>query len=316
MATSGSTDFNQTAIQVIEGAFSLAGIKTQEQPLSGADTQDGFAILNLMVKTWQNQGLHLWTKEEGVLFLRPSVTDYKLGDVSGFDEACLNDDFIKTTLTTTASASATTLVVTSTTGMVALDNIGIQLDDGTRQWTTIVSVDSATGLTITTALTSIATSANTVFTYTNQMKRPLRILGVRRANTTDVTEIEVIPFGSRSQYFNQPNKTNTGTVVSYYYSPDLVNGRFYIWQTSSTVNNYLRITFERPIEDLDSNSNDPDFPIEWVETIKYNLASRIGLEYGINAAKLDRIKLEADTMLDKALGFDLDTLTLSVQPSI
>ena len=102
MATSGSTDFNQTAIEVIEGAFSLAGVKAQEQGLQPAEIADGFAILNLMVKTWQNQGLHLWTKEEGIIFLRTGVTDYSLG-VNG-DESTNLDDFIGTELTAAAAA--------------------------------------------------------------------------------------------------------------------------------------------------------------------------------------------------------------------
>jgi hypothetical protein len=312
MATSGSTDFNQTAIQVIEGAFSLAGVKAQEQGLQPAEIADGFAILNLMVKTWQNQGLHLWTKEEGIIFLRTGVTDYTLG-VAG-DESTNLDDFIGTELTGGASALATTLVVTSTAGMLALDNIGIELADGTRQWTTIVSVDSPTGLTITTGLTSGASIDGTVYTYTNELKRPLRVLGVRRGETGQETEIEVIPFDSRSHYFNQPNKTNQGTVVNYYYSPGIPNGRFYIWQTADNVNKFVRITFERPIEDFDNNSDDPDFPVEWTETIKYNLGYRVGLEYGINPGRLDRIKVVADEMLGQALGYDVDNLKLNVQP--
>lgn len=314
MATSGSTDFNQTALEIVTGAFRLLGVLAQEQLLESPERADGFAALNLMVKGWQAQRLHLWTKEEGILFLQVGKTDYFLG-VTG-NQATRFDDFISTTLTATAAASATTLVVADTTGMVALDTIGIELDDGTRQWTTIVSVDSATGLTITTALTSAASSANTIYTYTTQIERPLRILGVRRGKTGEDTEVPVIPFKSRSEYFNQNDKTSQGTVINYYYSPVLPNGRMYIWQTADNIRDIIRFTYERPIEDFDSNSNDPDFPVEWTEVIKFNLAARLGLEYTTSPERYGRIVAQAEVLLDDVLGFDLDNLSLSFQPSI
>ena len=154
MATSDSTDFNQTAIQLIKGAFRLNGVLVQGQELLAEERADGFEALNLMIKTWQTQRLHLWAKEEGIIFLQAGKTDYFLGGTG--DKATNLDEFVDTTLTASAAASATTLVVADTTTMVALDEIGIELDDGTRQWTTIVSVDSPTGLTITTALTRVA----------------------------------------------------------------------------------------------------------------------------------------------------------------
>lgn len=312
MATSGSVDYNRTAIQIVNGAFRLIGVVSQEQPLQSAEREDGMEALNLMVKTWQNQGLHLWTKKEGILFLDVGKTDYYLGATG--DEATNLDEFVSTTLTSAAIATDTVLTVSSTAGMTASDKIGVELDDGTRQWTTIVSVDSSTGLTITAALTGAAAASNTVYTYTTQINRPLRILGARRATIGETSEIEVRPFESRSHYFNQPDKTTQGTVINYYYSPELNNGRIYIWQTADNVRKVLKFTYERSLEDFDANNNDPDFPVEWVETIKYNLAARLGLEYGTSPERLDRIKFAADEMLQNALGYDTDPLYLSIQP--
>src|SRR5690349_18697247 len=51
-------------------------------------------------------------------------------------------------------------ICTSSAGMTIADNIGIKLDDSTRQWTTIVSIDSATQITVTDALTSSAGQGN------------------------------------------------------------------------------------------------------------------------------------------------------------
>jgi len=313
MATSGSTDFNLSAAECITEAFKIIGVKAQGQSLQAEELQDGFSAINLMMKNWQSQGLHLWTKTEGILFLIPAKTDYFLG-LSG-DNATNLDNLVNDALTTAAVSTATTLEVADTSQMTALDFIGIELDDGTRQWTTIVSVDNATDLTITDPLTDAAAIGNTVYVYTTQIERPLRILGARRNTTGQDTDIEVLPFDSRSEYFNQPNKSSQGTVVNYYYTPELGNGRVYLWQTASDINDIFKFTFEAPIQDVDVNNDDLDFPIEMQQVVIYNLAVFLGIQYpSLGQQRLTNIKSIADDLLQKALAFDTDSLFLSIQP--
>ncbi len=309
-----TTDFNLTAAQLVEDALKLNGLLVEDQPLESTALQNGLTSLNLMVKTWQAQGLHLWSKTEGILFIRPGETQYFLGEAG--DQATNFDDFIGTELTADALITATTLVVTDTTGMTALDKIGIQLNNGTRQWTTIISVDSPTGLTITDSLLDAADSTNTVFTYTTQIQRPLRILGMRRGNIGSNTEVPVDPFDSRSQYFNQSNKESQGTINQYYYTPELGNGRVYLWQTGQSVNDFIRFTFERPLNDFDDNDDPADFPVEWTETLLYNLSKREGIRGNVPQQRLANIAAEARFLLDQALGFDTDPLFLQVQPEL
>lgn len=311
MATSGSTNFSVTALDIINQAFSKIGVKGAEQALTTAETQDGLDSLNLMVKAWQAQRLHLWTKEEGVLFLDVGKTDYNLG--VGGDEATLFDDFVSTSTTTAEAALSTVIEVTSTTGMVAVDNVGIRLDTNARHWTTIVSVDSPTQITITTGLPSAAAIGSSVFTFTNFIDRPLRVIGVRRAQFGNDNEFKVHRF-ARDQYFDQPNKTSQGTVVNYYYSPQLDLGRFYVWQTTSDVNNFVRFTFERTIEDFDVTANNPDFPIEWAETIIWNLAARLAVDYNAPPAKQQLVAANATVMLENLLGFDEEPASISIMP--
>lgn len=311
MATSGSIDFSVTALDIINQAFSKIGVKAAEQALTAQETQDGLDSLNLMVKAWQGQGLHLWTRQEGVLFLDVGKTDYLIGP-SG-DEATNLDDFVGTTTTTAESALATVIEVTSTTGMTAADNVGIQLDDATRHWTTIVSVDSSTQITITTGIPSAAASNNTVFTFTNLIERPLRVTSFRRKTFNEDNEIQVESW-SRNEYFNQVNKTSQGTVVNAYYSPLLTNGRMYVWQTASSVNDFVRFSFERNIEDFDVTTNNPDFPIEWAETLIWNLGGRLGIDYNAPPQKLQLIASTAAGMLENLLGFDEEFQSLNLQP--
>ena len=260
MATSGTIDFEVNAAEIVQDAIAICSARNSEIPLTNNETSDGIRALNKMVKHWQTQSIHLWKRDEGVLFLQVGKQSYDIGGAT-VDEACLFDDFVHTQISTAASSGANTLVVDSTTGMTASDKIGIELDDGTRQWTTIVSVDSSTGLTITATLTDDVAVDNTVFTYTTDIDRPLRVDQARRRRITDTTEVTLDEWG-REDYFGQTAKASQGTPTAYFYDPRLSEGRFYVWQTASDVNQVIFFTLQRTIEDFDISTNTPDFPVE------------------------------------------------------
>jgi hypothetical protein len=311
MATSGKVSFNLTSLQIIEKAFSKIGVKKAEIPLEPDEEQDGIDTLNLMIKAWAAQGLHLWTKDEGVLFLDVGKTDFNLGP-SG-DEATQLDDFIGTNTTAAQIALTVIIPITSSAGMLVDDKIGIELDDKTRHWSTILTVDSATQVTLTTGIPSPSKSNSTVFTFTDLIERPNRILSCRRKTFANDNEIPVITW-SRDQYFNQVNKVSQGTVVNCYYSPQLTNGRMYVWQTASSVNDFLRFTFERQLEDITSKTENIDFPPEWLEAVIYNLASRLSDDYSVPPVKQQSIDAKASLFLDDLLGWDEEMTSLNLQP--
>jgi len=303
--------FQLQALILLSRLFFKNGVKRAEQSLSDEQIRDGLFTLNLMVKSWQKQGLHLWAREEGVLFLDVGKTDYLVGP-SG-DEATTLDDFISTTTTSSEAALSTVIEVTSSAGMLASDNVGIRLDDDTRHWTTIVSVDSTIQITITTGIPSVAALGNSVFTFTNLIERPLRITSFRRKTFAADNEIPV-EIWSRAEYFEQVSKESQGTVVNAYYSPLLTNGRIYVWQTASSVNDFVRFSFERTLEDFDENSDNPDFPIEWGEPLIWNLSARLGIDYNTPLPKLQLITLAAFDMLENALGYDQEYESINLQP--
>ena len=68
-----------TASDIVTAALRLIGEVDANQPVPSAEMQDGLEALNYLVKSWQAQGLHLWTKTEGILFLDVGKTDYLLG---------------------------------------------------------------------------------------------------------------------------------------------------------------------------------------------------------------------------------------------
>jgi hypothetical protein len=311
MTTSGTTTFSMTANQIVTKAFSKIGVKIAEQDLQSHEYQDGQDALNLMIKSWGAQGLHLWSKDEAIVFLDVGKSDYLLS--SSGDKACQFDDFAGTNTTSAHVLNDDVIPVTSTVGMAAGDNAGIQMNDKTRFWTTIRSVDSTTQISLDTVLPSAATLGNSVFTFTTLAERPNRILSYRRKTFGDDNEIPVISW-SRNQYFNQINKTSQGSVINCYYSPQLTSGRLYVWQTASSVNDFVRYTYERPLKTITSGTETLDFPEEWQEAIIYNLAARLTDEYDTPPIKMQSINGKAIQFLDDLLGWDEEMESLTLQP--
>ena len=312
MTTSNSIDYSLDANGIITAAFEKLGIRTAESPLEAPDVATGLRDLNLMLKTWvMDSSVHLWTTKEGIIFLDKGKTDYLLGATG--DEATTLDDFIGTTTTADMAALDIIAPVTSSVGMLAGDYVGLLLDTGIRHWTTIFSVDTATQISLTVGVPSVVTSGKTVFTFTSLIERPLRITSSRRKTYGKDNEIPIESW-PKNTYFNQVNKETQGTVVSAYYSPLLTNGRYYVWQTASSANDYIRITFERTIEDVDLESETLDIPQEWHECVIYNLAARLLDSYKVPPQKEQSITSKAGYFLDVCLGWDQEIESIDIYP--
>ena len=294
MALSGSTDYNRTRDELINGALRLIGKAGRGKTPSSEDTNDAAEALELMVKAWQGQGIHLWKLKEATFFPIKGTADYSLPG------AHCTHTYVETDMKVAGVATDSTIDVDSITGMSSGDYIGVQLDSGAMQWTTINGAPAGDTVTLTDNLTGASAIDNTVYTYTTKIVRPLRVIDARRKDSSDVP-IEVV---SRQEYYELPNKTSTGSINQCYYDPQLTTGKFHIWPTGSAADDKIEITLMLPIEDFDSTNADPDFPQEWLETLKFNLASRLGVEYGLELNRQMYIDAKADKMLVEISGFD------------
>ncbi len=266
-------------------------------------------ILNKLVKHLEAQGIHLWTQSFGTIFLRDGIKKYTLS--SSGDKACDDATLVETELT--SAASGTTLVVNTTVGMTAGDNIGIELDDNTRQWTTIVSVDSTTTLTITTALTSAARSANTVFSYTTNIGRILKIIDSSCRLSSDV-DLNMDVIGTR-EYSQITAKTTPGAPNQVHYAPNRDDGLVFVWPVPNSVSYRLKILYLRTIQDFDSGSDNPDLPQEWLHALTVILARQLAPSYGINLMKSNPdLVQQATQALEELKLWDNDIGSVFVLP--
>lgn len=306
MATSGSINFNQTRDEIIKDALYKIEVLDPAETVDEADLQLCARQLNRMVKSWQNRGIRLWTYSEIQVFLTASTESYSLGS----SHAALSSDVVATTLSGDEAAGQTILSVTSSTGMAASDNVGIELADGTRQWTTISTVDSSTQITVATALTGAASEGATVYTYTTLLNRPLKLYN-GRIKSSDGTERAMTEI-SRQEYMNIVSKSTSSAVSAWYYDPGLSTGTLYVWPTTNDVDDRAYFSAQRVLEDFDNSTDNPDFPTEWLDALVWNLAVRIAPDFG--RQNIRDIKEMADRLLLDAISFDAETAGVQLYP--
>lgn len=276
MGLSGSSDYDSTRNEIINFALRKTGQLAEGETASSQQVQDAAEDLETLIKLWQAAGLHLWKYEEMVLFLIKEQESY---DIPGSENWVKESDLTTTTTNTDEVISSTSIGVTSITGMSSADIIGIAVDDNTIHWDVINGAPTGTTVTLTTGLDVAATSGNAVYVYTSAAVRPLQITHGRTQVSTG-SEVEITMIG-REDYFRLSNKAASGSVVQAYYNPKLTNGKLYVWPTTSDERQFLNLTTQISIEDMDAAGNNPDFPTEWLAALKWNLAEWLLPEYGM-----------------------------------
>lgn len=318
MAVSGSTNFSQTRNEVILDSLSLLGVNSVGRTPSAEDVSLANRFLNKMIKAWQAKGLHMWTKEEGILFLTPYVGQYDLGDDNvPFAE---KDNVSTSMLSENETAGDTVLHVANTEGMTVNDNFGIVKDDGYIYWTTISSLTSTTVTIPNPGIPVNISQSQLVYSYSTHAGKPMRVLDARTLQGLDQgplgtdqveTPLTMIPYQS---YWNVGMVTTNSTLPNQgMYVPKDLNGRLYIWPRPLNAMHRVQLTYERMIDDMDAVNNTFDFPTEWLEALTFQLAIRLGTPFG-KEAKVQSLLPMASAMLGDLLDWDCEVSSITFQP--
>jgi len=304
MTTSGVYRLTPTFNDVVEEALDILQLGEDGETLDGNLVERARKTANFMLKGWAGQGIHLWTQEEGTLFLVVGQSKYS------FASSNLANNWNETTLSAAEASGQTVLSVTDTTNIAVADVIGILLETKDIFWTTVASKTS-TEVTVDVALPSAAASGAKVRSYVASSFIPVnRITEVRRreSNTYEIS----INFESREDYFNLPNKTSTGEPVQSYFSRQETSGDMYIWPAPSTAETAINFSYERPIQVISLASQTLDIPEYWYEAFIYGLANRLIPKFGCTVARAQIISGMAREFMDIALSFDSETYPIKM----
>lgn len=157
---------------------------------------------------------------------------------------------------------------------------------------------------------------------TNSQDYPLTTnapLKVIQAILVNNTAGNMIPLNLKTHYdFNLLNTSYApGTPVHYWYEPLNQSGILHVWPTPDAyniANCVIKITYQRPFNDMVGGADALDFPQNWQEAVIYGLAHRLSAEYGIPLQDRQLLASEAKMFLDEALAFGTEEGSLFIQP--
>jgi hypothetical protein len=111
---------------------------------------------------------------------------------------------------------------------------------------------------------------------------------------------------TRQEYNQLGNKTSSGVPVQLYYNPLLTYGEINVFPVpdATVAAAYtVKFVYQRPFEDFLISADNPDFPQEWLEALKYGLAVRLAPEYGLPVQERQLLGQEAKAAKDLALSY-------------
>lgn len=301
MATSGSVDFNLTRNDIIIEAMELIGATDIGEAPTAEEITSCSRTLNILIKSLQTEGVYIWKTRDFYVFPQLSEKYIDLGPTGGHATLTYN----KTEISTIALTGASTIAVDSDDGITDGDYIGIELDDGTLQWTTVNGTPSGDVVTITDVLIDDVSVDSHVYSYTTKINRPSFLLNEGRL-LEGIGEGEV-PFllASRNEFNSISTKTADGNPHTGWYDPRTITGRLNIWPASNNVKNILILTGKFPIEDFDSSTDDADFPHEWYLALVWNLAALIAPKF-LHSSMDAIFEQKAATYIQAAIANDRD----------
>lgn len=305
MATSGSWDFGQTAAQLIQSAHEDMGMIEPGGTATAADIALALSRLNTIAKQYQGRsdsspGLKIHTRQRITMFLAKGQQSYLIGPASGDARASTAagrttisaDEALGQTVISITSNTDTTTYPGTTITMTSADIVGIELNDGTIQWTTISGTPGAT-MTISVALTAAASAGRYVWWFTSRAQRFPYIESAVLRNK-DLTDVPFSIYTESAQYDQGVvSKYADGTPTCMLVEPLRLNTRITLDTQPTVVTDTVILTVYYPAEDYDATTNDIAFPQEALEFLRYELMFKLAPSVGRWTAEMELGRKEA-----------------------
>lgn len=130
------------------------------------------------------------------------------------------------------------------------------------------------------------------------MSKPLRVIDafIRQTNNLDVPLTQI----SRNEYIRLGNKTSAGAPNLFYYDPQEANGKLIVYNVPSTATDVIHAQIQRMFYDMNSSTDNFDFPQAWFQALKWGLAAELCVEYAIDIQMIPYYEQKAMQTLQEA----------------
>lgn len=323
MTTSASWDFSLTAAQIIQSAYEDLGVVVPGGTVATADSTMALSRLNMIVKQHQGRadgspGMPIHTRQritmplalgQQTYLIGPNATDSPSSTVVGRTTISNLEAAGQTILSITSNTDVTSYPGTTVT-MTSGDVIGIQLDAGTIQWTTITGTPGVTA-TVVNALSSQSSAGKYVWWFTSRAQRfpYIEFAAIRDENFND-TPVDI--YTQVQQYEATVAKFADGTPTCILVEPLRLNTRITVNTQPTDVTKQLYLTVLYPSEDYDATTNDIAFPQEALRYLSWELAFALSPSVGRWSVEMDKNRNEARAMY---VGLNAEDSVLYFQPN-
>lgn len=166
------------------------------------------------------------------------------------------------------------------------------------------------------SVTLTATSSYTIGVgSTVNTPKPLKVIQAFLHNTATNIDIPMRVI-TRDEYNRLGNKTSTGQPIQCFYEPLNTTGVLHVFpvpDTYSIANTQITLVYQRPFEDFDVSTDEPDFPQEYYHCIKLMLADTIAPEHGLSIQERQDLSKRAQNAHTDASGFGTEEGSFFIQ---
>ena len=148
--------------------------------------------------------------------------------------------------------------------------------------------------------------------------RPLKVIQgfYRNIQVTPNIDTPVLVV-SKQEYNVLGSKYSTGSSNTIFYDVKALNGILYVYLTpdaNTSTTTQLHLVAQLPLNDINSASEIPDFPNEWMNTLVWNLADQLALEYGVPMNARQEITQRAGAYKTMLSDWDVEAASTSFSP--
>ena len=148
--------------------------------------------------------------------------------------------------------------------------------------------------------------------------KPLKVIQGWYRNTQSTPNIDTpVMLLSKQEYNVLGSKGSTGTANSIFYDVKKLNGILYVYLTPDldmSTNKELHIDVQLPLNDVLLSTDIPDFPNEWMNTLVWNLADQLAIEYGVPMNYRQEIAQRAQQYKAQLTDWDVEAASTFFAP--
>ena len=149
------------------------------------------------------------------------------------------------------------------------------------------------------------TASTAVYTPSTKMMKVIQAYNHNTSTNVDIP-MRIV---TRDEYNRLGNKVSTGNPIQLLHIPNRTDSTIKVYPVPTSVeaaSNQIIITYQKPYDDFDTSTDEPEFPAEWFDALKFGLAHRLAAEYGMELNDRKQLMQEALLLKQEALNNGLE----------